>query len=202
MFLYNLFYEYMPYFSKFRVPVMLAHITFIATFILGAFGLKALFEELKEKDYKKILIVFGGGILFLVFILITKSSFDYLAPNEAGRYNAQTLEIIKNIRMEFLTTDTIRVLVLVALTTLVIAGYLFNKIKKEFAVIVILILVAVEVFSITGRQVSTIDLINEDQLEQTAFAETPITQVLESKNDNMRALAISKDFQSSHVIIF
>lgn len=202
LFLYSIFYEYMPFFSKFRVPVMFAHITFIATFILGAFGLKALFEDLKEKDYKQILVVFGGGILFLLYILMTKGSFAYLGANEAGRYNNQTLEIIKNIRMEFLTTDTIRVLVLVALTTLVIAGYLFNKFKKEFAIIGVLVLVTIEVFSITSRQVSKINLVDENQLEQTAFAETPITQILEKQEDNMRALAISNDFQSNYYAYF
>lgn len=201
-FLYNLFYEYMPYFSKFRVPVMFAHITFIATFILGSFGLKALFEDLKEKDYKQIFIIFGGGILFLLFILMTKSSFEYVGANEAGRYNAQTMEIIKNIRMEFLTTDTVRVLVLVALTALVIAGFLFKKIKKEFAVVGILVLVFIEIFSITNRQVSKINLVDENKLEQTAFSETPITKVLESKDDNMRALAVSKDFQSNYYAYF
>lgn len=42
---------------------MFAHITFIATFILGGFGLKALLTEMKGNDYKKILYVFGGGAL-------------------------------------------------------------------------------------------------------------------------------------------
>jgi len=201
-FLYNLFYEYLPYFSKFRVPVMFAHITFIATFILGSFGLKALFEDLKQKDYKQIFLVFGAGILFLLFILITKSSFEYVGPNEAGRYNAQTMDIIKNIRMEFLTTDTIRVLILVCLTALVIAGFIFKKVKKELAVIGILVLVFIEIFSITNRQVSKINLVDENRLEQTAFSETPVTTILESKNDNMRALAINNEFQSNYYAYF
>ena len=200
--LYNLFYSYMPFFSKFRVPVMFAHITFISTFILGAFGLKALFTELKQNDYKKILYVFGSGILFLLFILFTKGSYDYVGANEAGRYNQQTLEIIKNIRMEFLTTDTVRVLVLVGLTTLVVLGFLFNKVKKEFAVIAVLVLVGIEIFSITGRQVSKIDLVDEQQLEESAFSSTPITNELESADSKMRALVISKDFQSNYYAYF
>lgn len=195
---YNFFFYSVPFFAKFRVPVMFAHITFIATFILGSFGLKALFTELKEKEYKKILYVFGSGIVFLFFILITKGSYDYVSANEAGRYNSQTLEIIKNIRMEFLTTDTIRVLILVALSGVVSLAFVFRKIKKELAAAAILVLVGFEIFSITARQTSHINLIDETKLEETAFKETPITQILKSKNDNMRALAISNEFQSNY----
>lgn len=200
--LYNIFYEHMPFFSKFRVPVMFAHITFIATYILSAFGLKALFDELEQNNYRLLLSVFGGGLLFLVIILISKSSFAYVAPSELGRYNQQTLDIIKKIRMEFLTTDTMRVLILVGLTMLVSAGYLFRKINKYFAIAAILVLVSFEVFSITNRQISKRNLVNEEQLEQTAFQQTSITQYLQSKDDNMRALALSNDFQSNYYAYF
>lgn len=201
-FLYNLFYEYVPFFSKFRVPVMFAHLTFIATFILGGFGLKALFTEMKENDYKKILYVFGGGALILVIILITKGSYEYLGPNEANRYNAQTLEIIKNIRMEFLTTDTVRVLILVLLTGSVSFAFIFNKIKKELTVTAILILVGFEIFSITSRQMDHVNLVDEAQFEEMVFQQTPITQILKEDKDNLRALAISNEFQSNYYAYF
>ena len=106
--------------------------------------------------------------------------------------------------MEFLTTDTIRVLILVGLTGMVVAGYLFRKIKKDIAVIGILLLVAIEIFAITNRQVSKLDFINENQLEETAFRQTEITQVLSAQKDkeNMRALVISGDFQSNYYAYF
>lgn len=201
-FLYNLFYEYVPFFSKFRVPVMFAHLTFIATFILGGFGLKALFTEMKENDYKKILYVFGGAALILVIILITKGSYEYLGPNEANRYNAQTLEIIKNIRMEFLTTDTVRVLILVLLTGSVSLAFIFNKIKKELTATAILILVGFEIFSITSRQMDQVNLVDEAQFEEMVFQQTPITQILKEDKDNLRALAISNEFQSNYYAYF
>lgn len=201
-FLYNLFYEYVPFFAKFRVPVMFAHITFIATFILGGFGIKALLTEMNGNDYKKILYVFGGGALVLVIILITKDSYEYLGPNEATRYNAQTLEIIKNIRMEFLTTDTVRVLILVLLTGSVSLAFVFNKIKKELAAAAILILVGFEIFSITNRQMDHISLVDEAQFEEMAFQQTPITQILKEDKDNLRALAISNEFQSNYYAYF
>ena len=181
---------------------MFAHITFIATYILSAFGLKALFDELEQRNYRLLLSVFGGGLLFLVIILMSKSSFAYVAPNELGRYNQQTLDLIKKIRMEFLTIDTMRVLILVGLTMLVSVGYLFRKVNKYFAIAAILVLVSFEVFSITNRQISKRNLVNEEQLEQTAFQQTSITQYLQSKDDNMRALALSSDFQSNYYAYF
>lgn len=200
--LYNLFYEYMPFFSKFRVPVMFAHITFIATFILGAFGLKALFSGIEKKDYKILFTIFGGGILFLLYVLMSKGSYAYISANELGRYNQQTLDIIKQIRMEFLTTDTIRVLILVGLTALVVLGYVFNKLNKVVTVAAILVLVSFEIFSITTRQVSHANLIEEAQLEATAFRQTQITNALKDRSDNMRALVISNDFQSNYYAYF
>ncbi|MCF8241921.1 MAG: hypothetical protein K9J16_11085 [Melioribacteraceae bacterium] len=201
-FLYSIFYEYVPFFSKFRVPVMFAHITFIATFILAGFGLKSLFEDIKEKDYKTLFYVFGGGIAFLVLMLLMKGSFDYLGSNEAGRYNPQTLEIIKNIRIEALTTDTIRVLILVALTTAVIAGFVFKKIKKEAAIILTMLLIFIEIFAITNRQVSKIETINPSEIEQSIFQQTEITSYLSKQNSQMRAIALGGEFQSNYYAYF
>ena len=201
-FFYNLFYEYLPFFSKFRVPVMFAHITFVSTFILSAFGLKALFLQIKEKDFKPALYVFGGGVLFLLIILFTKGSFDYMSARELGQYNAQTSEIIKNIRQEFLTADTIRVLILVALTTLAVIGFIFNKIKKEVAVVILFVLAFIEIFSMTSRQIDHRQLIDSEQLEQAAFTNTPITNYLENQEQGQRVLAISQSFQSNYYSYF
>lgn len=196
--LYSLFYEVVPYFSKFRVPVMMAHIVFLATFILGGFGLSAVFNEVRENNYKKLFGVFGTGIIALILVLLIKDSFAYVGANEAGRYDANTLQIIKGIRKEFLTADTFRVLIFVAGASLVLAGFLFGKIKKEFAVILVFLFVTTEIFSITNRQVSKIDTVKEENLESRFFQPNPITEFLSSKEKNMRVLAISNAFQSNY----
>lgn len=196
--LYSLFYDFVPYFSKFRVPVMMAHIAFITTYILSAFGLNAVFNEVKEKDYKKLFGILGSGLVFLVMILLIKGSFSYLAANEVGRYDAQTLEIIKGIREEFLTTDTIRVLLLLLGTILTVTAFLFGKLKKDLALGLVLIFVFVEIFTITNRQVSKVDTVNKEAVEQSFFKATPITEYLVKQDKNMRALAISNAFQSNY----
>jgi len=195
---YNIFYSYLPYFSKFRVPVMFAHITFIATFILAAFGLKAAFEDIQKKDYRLIFGVFGSAILFLLVIILVKDSFSYITAKETTQYNAQTINIIKGIRKEFLMTDSIRLLILILLTTATITGFLLKKIKKDFAVVLILIFVVFEVMSITNRQISKIQTIDPKVMENTAFKSTEITNYLSKQPKTNRALIISKAFQSNY----
>jgi hypothetical protein len=201
-FFYDIFFNYLPYFSKFRVPVMFAHITFIATFILSAYGLYAVFEKIQKKEFNTVYGVLGGGILFTILILLIKDSFSYITPKEVQQYNAATLDIIKGIREEFLTIDTRRLLILLVVTAAAVLGFLFGKIKREIALVVIFLLAAIELFAITKRQVSKIDTFDPEVLESNAFAKTEINEYLSNQEPINRALVISNEFQSNYYAYF
>jgi len=200
--LYKLFFYYVPYFSKFRAPSMILNITFIATLILAGYGLKGIVELYKPKDLKFIAGIFGGGIVLTLGILLMSSSFAYTMPSEIGRYDANTFNIIKEIRQEFLVADTQKLLIFLVIASAVLFAFLFKKIKLEMFIVLLLIVSTAEIFTISNRAHKIINLDNIEQLEKTVFKETPITKILASADDNYRAIVLGNNFTSNDYAYF
>ncbi len=200
--LYKLFFYYVPFFSKFRAPSMILNVTFFTTLILAGYGIKGIVELYKPKDIKWILSVFGIGLFFVVITLFFSGSFAYTMQSEAGRYDANTLKMVKEIRQEFLVTDTKRLLLFLLPTIGIVIGFLFRKIKLEIFVALLLILSTAEILSISNRAHKIINLDNIEQLEKSVYKETPITKVLANADDNYRAIVLGKDFTSNHYAYF
>jgi len=115
--LYKIFFYYVPYFSKFRAPSMILNTTFITVLILAGYGLKGIIELYKPQDFKIVAAIFGGGIVLTAAILLMSSSFAYTMPAELGRYDAKTMNLIKEIRQEFLVADTQNLLILLVIAS-------------------------------------------------------------------------------------
>ncbi len=200
--LYKLFFYYFPYFSKFRAPSMLVNITFLATLILSGFGLKAFLKQAVAKDIKFIGGVLGVFIAIALYVLLFSSSFAFATPRELSGYNPQTMNIVKQIRQEFLTRDTIRLLIILILFSGVALGYLYKKLRVEYFIIATFILAVFEISGISLRAYNMISLQNPDRLEKSDFAPTPITNVLTKADKNYRALVLGREFTSNHYAYF
>jgi Bacterial membrane protein YfhO len=80
--LFDLFFNYFPFFNSFRAPVMIHHFMDIAIVILAGFGLKSIVDIIKDKasveKFKKLCYVFFGiaGLMFLISIIGFESSYD------------------------------------------------------------------------------------------------------------------------------
>jgi len=190
--LYKLFFYYLPFFSKFRAPAMLVNITFIIVLILSGYGLKGIIQNFSLKDLKWITSIFGGAILLTIGILLFNDSFAYTMAAETGRYDANTMNAIKDIRKEFLIADTQKLLIFLILAAAVTGGFLLKKIKLEIFIILILIISAAEIFSISNKAHKIIQLDDPQKLEESVFKQTPITEVLTNADDNYRAIVLSK----------
>ncbi len=200
--LYKLFFYYVPFFSKFRAPSMILNVTFFTTLILAGYGIKGIVELYKPKDIKWILSVFGIGLFFVVITLFFNGSFAYTMQSEAGRYDANTLKMVKEIRQEFLVTDAKKLLLFLLPTIGIVIGFLFRKIKLEIFVALLLILSTAEILSISNRAHKIINLDNLEQLEKSVYKETPITKLLANADDNYRAIVLGKNFTSNHYAYF
>jgi hypothetical protein len=200
--LYKLFFYYVPYFSKFRAPSMILNITFITTIILAGYGIKGIVELYTPKDLKWVFSVLGGGLFLAIATLLFSDSFAYATQAELGRYDANTLNAIKEIRKEFLIADTQKLLFFLIPAIGIVAGFLFKKIKLEVFVVLLLIVSTAEILSISNRAHKIIKLDNLEQLEKSVYIETPITKVLANADDNYRAIVLGNGFTSNHYAYF
>jgi len=196
---YKLFYYTIPYFSKFRVPVMIVNMSFFALLMLAGYGLGAFFEENSRKkgDYTE-LAVFGGGLIFILLLLVFRNQYSYMAAGEAARYQAGTVEILRGIRKEFLTKDLFRAFWVTAITGGALTAYHFRKLAKLPALLVILAMIGLELGVITKTAHDQIPLGNEKVMERRQFAETDLTRFLKSQPDGYRGLVLGRGFQDNH----
>jgi len=144
--LYNLFYNIVPYFDKFRAPALLLIILEFNVAVLAGIGLNNIitkFDELKVfKLSKKILI--GVAIFYVATLLLSSPlkglMFDWY--NASGKGQSQ----LNVFRFDMLQLDFLRLLIVVGFLHLAIW---FGKIKSEtLKLIVPLFITTVLVFDL------------------------------------------------------
>ncbi|MBN1301633.1 MAG: YfhO family protein [Melioribacteraceae bacterium] len=200
--LYELFYYYVPFFSKFRAPAMIANITFIALLILSGFGIKSLFEMKHPRDTKILVSIIGSAVVFIGAILIFRDSYAYTTVSEAGRYEPQTLNLLKDIRKEFLTKDATRQLIILLITGAAVMAFYFRKMKAEIFTVVLLVLVLAELYPANKKAFEKVDLDNEAKVEASVFRENELTKYLQERSSTDRLLVLGREFQSNHYSYF
>ena len=136
--LYNLLFDYLPFFNRFRIPSMILHLVPFTTGILAAYGLSYILELRDppkiEKLTKVLLYVAGGLAAFMVIGFLFKSSlYQTLSGSwftgEGDRpYGAQVIQILKPIRFEVLWDDYMKFVFLVAAAAGAIVAFLSRKI--------------------------------------------------------------------------
>lgn len=109
-FLYELFYNYLPYFKKFRVPSMLLVLTQFSVTVLAAIGfdglIKWLADSKKEEAAKFIRITAGvAGGLFIIFMALP-SMIGGGIPAPRG-VPANAVQMVQNLRLELIQSDAL-----------------------------------------------------------------------------------------------
>ena len=100
MFFYNIFYSYLPYFNKFRVPIFILIIMQFCIYVLAACGLSNLNKLIKNKIYNKRIIY---GLLIFIIIIFFNSLIDPLLyqPNKYGIEKEKKDQIFENIKNQY-----------------------------------------------------------------------------------------------------
>jgi hypothetical protein len=139
-FLYPLLYEYLPYFNKFRVPVMVLLLLQLGTVCLAAFGLDAVLERNGDERVRRrvniglTVLTVGAGLIFLAGLFPDMWRGAYEAMVRAQRPDFPE----SNLTAAFQGTsaDAVRV-GLIALATLVFAGFYRRAVLPGFALLLL-----------------------------------------------------------------
>ena len=99
---YNIFYTYLPFFSKFRVPIFILIIFQFSIFIFAAFGLLNFFDLLKDKVYKNRIINSLVILIVLIFISMINPPV-FFNPQKYGITDTQNEKIFFNIKNQHQT---------------------------------------------------------------------------------------------------
>lgn len=206
---FNVFlFENLPLYNKFRAPSFSQVIPQFAIGVIAALSLQyLLFEEkTKEvltKDFKKILIAFGGLFAFLgiMYFMI-----DYTSPNDSAlmaniaeqsksdEIARAVIEGLKSDRSGMFGGQLLRALGFAALLLGIIYAYIRNWIKPVAATISLLVISTLELTVTSHEYLNEDYYISSDEYVNTNFAQTNVDQqILQDKDPNFRVFNLAGD---------
>ena len=151
----NIFLDYFPGYNKFRAVTMTLVIAEFCIPLLGILALRDIFNgTISKKDLLKgIKIAFGiTGGLTLLFIIIPGLAGSFLSSNEGlGKLPAWLSSALISDRKTLLRGDAFRSFFLILLATSVILGFIYKKLKKEYAIALLAFLFLTDMWFVDKR---------------------------------------------------
>lgn len=194
---YSIFYYGIPFFNKFRVPMMSVTVTFFVVAIFASYGLKYLYkyssENIDDEKLKKILYLLGAFVGFGIIMFIVAQTVSYTKTGEP--YTGQVLEMIKTIRKEWLISDVIRYIILIFIFGGITIGYLKKKINFYVYALIIAVIIAFDLISIQQR--ASRDYTDVDKLEVRYFQKTSTDQFLLADSSVYRIFPVGNLFNDN-----
>lgn len=166
----NLFIDFFPGYNKFRAVTMTLVIAQFCIPLLGALALRDIYESnLSRKElFKGLKIAFGitGGILLLALI-IPGIAGSFLNQGETG-YPDWLKSAMVTDRKELLRSDAIRSLAFILAGASAILAFIYNKLRKEYSIIIIGLLVILDLWTVDKRY------LNADRFERPSAIQRSI----------------------------
>ena len=192
--IYDLFFNFVPFFDKFRVPSMILVLVQFSVAILAGFGFEFIYTAAKEKiSLEKILkitaVIFGIFIFLGLTPFLLKSSISLTRADELSRYQPELLSLIKEARYDMLKQDAIRFLILVSIAFALTAFYLKKSAPKVIFFTGTLLLLIFDLFGISNRYMQ--NLVKTNEIEQH-FAETATDKFLTQDQSMYRIFPLGK----------
>ena len=205
MWMSTFFYNYIPLYSKFRVPSM---ILILFQFIIPLFGFYGLGKILnKEVDKKKVLVGFKysllivGGLCFL-FLLLPGLAGNFISTSD-GSYPEWLRNTIVQDRESLLRTDALRSLIYVILGAGSAWFAFTGRLKIKYAMPILALLVLFDLWG-TGKRYLNDSHFMSKTTYNLAFQKRKVdTDILKDKSLDYRVIDLTvSTFNDSHPSYF
>jgi hypothetical protein len=193
---YEIFFNYFPYFNKFRAPMMSVTITGIILAILATYGMNYLYtihNDQKYEELKKILWIPGIFIALGVLILIFSQGFSFSKPGET--YEPRVMQLLQQVRSEFFNQDLIRYF----LISIISGGILFVFFKRKLSFIVSAsLLTIIGILDLTNIQSRySHEFVNTERLEKQFFKKNATNNFILSDTETFRIMPPPAEMSSN-----
>ncbi|KAA3610154.1 MAG: hypothetical protein D8M58_07015 [Calditrichaeota bacterium] len=191
---YSIFYNYIPFFNKFRAPMMSVTVTFFIMTVFAGFGLNSLKNikrNLSFKEHKPLLIILGSFLGIGIIVWLVGQGFSF-TKSTGEPYNAQTLAAIKTIRQEMFNGDMLRYIALILASAVAIIAYLKQKIPFTALAILLVSVAIIDLGNIQTRVNKK--YINVKKLEKSYFGITETDQTILTDKSVYRVYPLGEQF--------
>lgn len=149
----NFFIDYFPGYNKFRAVTMTLVISQFCIPLLGFLALRDFFNgSLSKKNMLKGIKIAGGitGGILLLILVIPGIAGSFLSPYEAGLPDWLSAALIDD-RKNLLRSDTFRSLIFILFAAGSILGFIFNKLRKEYSILILGLLIIFDLWGVDKR---------------------------------------------------
>lgn len=209
-------FEYLPYYNKFRTPMMAMTIAQIGVLTLAILSLKALMEQKVDKAFFKQFILkpfyfLGGLVAFIMIfgggIIDTSNPADYnnLQGIFGGLQGAQKEQAISEFtaaiqesRAHLITMDSLRSLFFIAAGVGLLWLLSVGKIKKNFALIAIGSLMVIDLVGIDMRYLTWDNFKEKSSLTDVPMKDNADLQIHQDADPHYRVMDLSRNSFNSN----
>ncbi len=193
-FLYSIFFQYIPFFNKFRVPSMILVVMQFILVIWAAFGFKHILKITKE-HIKKVqnIVISVGGVLILIglIVLIFGSSFPLEKASDASQFDPQVLTLIKQARLDMLQTDALRMILFAVLTAAIVLLFVHKVIRKYIFIGAVIIILLIDLIPYVKKAEG--ELYDPIKLEKQHFKLKPANKAILRDTSYYRVFPITEN---------
>lgn len=185
-------FQYLPLYNKFRAVSMTLVIAQLVFPLMALLALKNVFSgEWSIEEIKKRMIYAGGIVgVILLGILLLSGTFayeeGYHAEMLSNAYPDWLVDAIVSDRESMLRMDTLRSLGFILLAFGVLWLFLIDKLKKEWAMLALSLLVLVDMWPVDKRYLSEEDFVKVSQLDRMYTKTQADEQILQDPDPNFR----------------
>lgn len=201
----SLFYDYVPLYSKFRIPSMILVILQVTLPLLGFYTVNKIFNNSFDRKTTargvKIALVITAGFCAL-FAVLPSLAGSFSSPAD-GQYPEWLQQTLPSDRESLLRADAFRSLIFILLGAAVIwAGYI-KKIRFTHAIGLLGVLIIIDMWTIDKRYLNSGHFVTPREFNQPFQARPVDKEILKDKDPDYRVLDLTVNtFNDSHVSYF
>ena len=200
----DFFLDYVPMYAKFRT---VASILVIAEFTIPLLAMLALKEFLEEPDqikprlkYVGISFLLTGGIAMLFSLMPSMFFSSFISTSELqalrglpGEYIQPVMTNLTEMRQAMFTSDALRSFYIILVGTGILLAVACGKMKKEYAVGVILVLCLVDLWTVNKRYLNDEMFVPKSEREAPQQMTQTDEQILRDKSLDYRVLNLASN---------
>ncbi len=200
----DFFLDYVPMYAKFRTVASILVIAEFTIPLLAMLALKKLFDEpeqLKPRmKYVGISFLLTGGVAMLFSLMPSTFFSSFISTSEMQALKSLPAEYIQPImanltemRQAMFTSDALRSFYIILVGTGVLLGVVYGKLKKEYAVGIILVLCLVDLWQINKRYLNDEMFVPKSEREAPQQMTQTDEQILRDKSLDYRVLNLASN---------
>jgi len=187
----ELLFDYLPFYNKFRTPSMWLSMAMISIVLGAIMCLKTIFESEYDPLKIKKSLLYSAGILvgFVGFVYLFKYSItDFSGPYDAQlAQNGLDIDILIEDRINMLTADILRTLIIIGLTFITTWLIVFKKLKNmPLAYFIFTIIIIGDLWFVGKRFLNEDDFTKAKSYTKELVPSSADQQILADKESNFR----------------